>query len=363
MKAPSLALCAALLAAGCTGAQRDLTTAESWPEADALFRSEPDWLGGDAAFSVHLGGERTLWLFGDSFIATSAAHIRSESEMVRNSIALQHGLNPESATIEFSWRDHEGRPGSFFPEQDDTWLWPLHGIVHEGELTVFLSRIENDSDPSSLGFRAVGWTAIRVEELDDNPMSWELREMPIPETPFPAIVGVSVIRTEGFVYAWVVEEPGSHALFLLRWREERVAAGDLTEPEWWAGTERGFVAADDAAPVAVLSEGATELSVSRARHTEGWVLVQTRGFGAATLSLRRAEHLVGPWSDLEALFRPPESSRSDAFVYAGKGHPQLEGADLVATYAANAWDFSDLVADDSLYYPRFIRISFAEPEH
>ncbi|MEA2698994.1 MAG: hypothetical protein QOI66_3265, partial [Myxococcales bacterium] len=45
-------------------------TAAAWPDADALFRRDPRWLGGDAAFSVALGGDRILWLFGDSFIAT-----------------------------------------------------------------------------------------------------------------------------------------------------------------------------------------------------------------------------------------------------------------------------------------------------
>ena len=45
-------------------------TAEAWPAADALFHSDPRWRGGDAAYSVPLGGDRVLWLFGDSFIAT-----------------------------------------------------------------------------------------------------------------------------------------------------------------------------------------------------------------------------------------------------------------------------------------------------
>ena len=54
----------------------------------------------------------------------------------------------------------------------------------------------------------------------------------------------------------------------------------------------------------------------------------------------------------------PESQLQDAFVYAGKAHPELIGADLVATYAANSFDFSELVADPSLYYPRFVRVSY-----
>ncbi len=50
--------------------------------------------------------------------------------------------------------------------------------------------------------------------------------------------------------------------------------------------------------------------------------------------------------------------RRDAITYAAKGHPELAGADLVVTYASNAHDFATLVADMSLYYPRFVRLTF-----
>ena len=50
--------------------------------------------------------------------------------------------------------------------------------------------------------------------------------------------------------------------------------------------------------------------------------------------------------------------KAGAFVYAGKAHPELTGAPLVATYASNAFDFATVVADMSLYYPRFVRLSF-----
>ena len=33
-------------------------TAEAWPEADRLFRSDPSWRGGDGASSVDLGDNR-----------------------------------------------------------------------------------------------------------------------------------------------------------------------------------------------------------------------------------------------------------------------------------------------------------------
>jgi hypothetical protein len=56
--------------------------------------------------------------------------------------------------------------------------------------------------------------------------------------------------------------------------------------------------------------------------------------------------------------RSCESDGPDPFVYAGKAHPELRGADLVVTYAANGPDrrlFSDL----SIYSPRFVRVQLS----
>jgi len=44
------------------------------------------------------------------------------------------------------------------------------------------------------------------------------------------------------------------------------------------------------------------------------------------------------------------------FVYAGKSHPVLTGADLIVTYVANGSD-QTLANDMSIYYPRFVRLA------
>src|SRR5215510_14128408 len=124
------ALFVAGLLAGCCPAEQasDMSAyGERWNEADALFHQEPRWLGGDAAYTIDLGDGRTLWLFGDSFIATTPAHVRSEATMVRNSVAVMSGRDPASATMEFAWRDGSP-PSSFFSEDGDHWSWPSGGL-------------------------------------------------------------------------------------------------------------------------------------------------------------------------------------------------------------------------------------------
>jgi hypothetical protein len=73
-----------------------------WPAADLLFRAEPRWLGGDAAYSIALDQGRVLWLFGDSFVTRAAGATRKDAVMVRNSVGVQTGSDPTTATFSFA---------------------------------------------------------------------------------------------------------------------------------------------------------------------------------------------------------------------------------------------------------------------
>ena len=100
-------------------------TAEPWPQADKLFRSDPRWLGSDDAYSVDLGHERVLWLFGDTFINPDGSGSRKNATLSRNSVAIQKGYNPSLASIRFYWSTgRDGKPESFFRESEEIWFWP-----------------------------------------------------------------------------------------------------------------------------------------------------------------------------------------------------------------------------------------------
>ena len=60
---------------------------------------------------------------------------------------------------------------------------------------------------------------------------------------------------------------------------------------------------------------------------------------------------------LREVWSPPESAREGVLVYAFQAHTELDAGDAVAvTYVTNAESFADVVRDESLYYPRFIRL-------
>jgi hypothetical protein len=329
--------------------------AHAWPEADALFHRDARWLGADAAYSVALADARTLWLFGDTFVATSAANVRRESTMVRNTVAVQRGADPVTASIAFAWGQAEGGgPGSYLQETGERWYWPLHGIARGGAVTTFWLE---EAPGGGLGFEAVGGRAIRTEDAaGDEPRAWGWRDLELPTVSFGARIGASVLAFEGHVYAYAVEEPGDHDVYLLRWSEQAFDAGELGAPQWWDG---GWVAHAEieGAPAVVFADAQTEFSVSWEESRERFVLVQTEGFGGTTIGIRTAARPEGPWSERITVFRPPESDREGVLVYAAKAHPQLDGgAGLVVTYASNATGFGVLVADDTLYFPRFVRV-------
>lgn len=327
-------------------------SASAWPEADLLFHRDPRWLGSDAAFSVDLGHERVLWLFGDTFIATSEHHLRRESHMVRNTIAVQRGLDPSRAEIDFLWKPG---PASWFPEQGKEWYWPQHGVrIPDGPLILFWSRV-HETPGEGLGFMADGWTAVSIDNPDASPDLWQPRVLETPRFPSGILPAQGLFVEGDFVYGLAIREPGNHEGFALRIAISALRRGDLAQLVLWDG--HWTPASECTAPVAVIADAAPEFSLCLSAKLGRYVHVRSLGFGATTLALGTSEHVTGPWSAPIEVYRPPESDRKDAFVYAGKAHPELLGADLVATYASNSFDFEKLVSDSSLYYPRFVRVA------
>ena len=328
-----------------------------WPEADQLFRSDPRWRGGDAAFSVDLGDGRVLWMFGDSFVAKKAGATRRQSAFIRNSVAIQTGYDPSHATIKFYSAMRRGNPADFAPPEGATWFWPLHGIRLENRLLLFYVRMASDPNKNSLGFQSVGWNAFMVDDPDAEPSKWKPRKLKGPEAQGKMLVGMSVIRDGEHVYAFVLNDVEHHA-YLLRWLVSEAIAGRLSSPQWWCGAGEGWQE-NPAHRQMVIRNAGSEFSVQRDPHGGGFIEVNTAGFGATTIVFRRAPRPEGAWSEPQMLYRPPESDAPDAFVYGGKGHPELSGADLIVTYTANGSD-ERLVTDMSIYFPRFVRVTFSK---
>ncbi len=332
------------------------TKATDWPQADRLFRSDAHWKGGDAAFSVDLGGGRVLWMFGDSFITENPNATRRQSAFVRNSVAIQTGYDPSQAAIKFYSGRKEGKPADFAQSKGETWLWPMAGIRLGDRLLLFYTREASDPSKDSLGFKSVGWNAFLVSNPDAVPTEWILRPLAGPEVNSRILVGMSVVRSGGFIYTFALNDE-NHNAYLLRWSTKAAGAGQLSSLQWWCGAEIGWQKGPARRKI-VMRDAGSEFSV-QSDPRGGFLHISSAGFGASSIVMRRAARLEGPWSEPEMLYRPPESDAPEAFVYGGKSHPELTGADLIVTYAANGSD-ERLATDMSIYFPRFVRVNFGK---
>jgi len=343
---------------GSASSHKQSYQASAWPEADQLFRRDPFWVGGDCASSVDLGDGRTLWLLGDTRVDPTGQHSRKSSMFIRNSVAIQTGYNPSKASIAFFWRkDETGQPASFFPEQGNEWFWPGHGIRLGDCLLLFLGRFRGSD--KGLGFEGYDWDAVMVNNPDQSPSNWSLTWLDSPANEIGVLVGsASVIQVGECVYAFGSREPVvPHPIYVVRWPTVEVRKGDLSGIQWWAGKGAGWIRQADLkeAPEPVFYGGQTDLTVHYDGMAREFLCVQTVGFGPAVLALRKAPELTGPWTEPEIIYRPPEFSRPNIMIYAGKAHPQLKGADLVLTYTTNSSDLFEF-SDSLIYYPRFVRL-------
>jgi hypothetical protein len=330
-----------------------------WPEADSMFHQDPYWVGADGAFSIDLGSDRTLWLFGDSWVDPDGKRSRHGAHMIRNSVAIQQGSDPSNASIEFFWKTAaDDVPEAFFSRDDESWFWPGHGARIGSKLLLFFNRVA--SSDTGLGFTSVGWNAMLVENPDDEPSLWRTSMLATPSSSLGIIVGfASVFQWRDHLYALGSQDPvKSHPIHVARWPLAKAGKGDVREPEFWGGQDVGWVA-DSSGSLSrpIFDDGQSELTVHPDERSRQFVAVQSSGFGPADIVMRVASKLTGPWSPMQMLYRPPEYVKPNIMIYSAKAHPQLSGAGLVLTYSTNSFEFADHFTDTTIYYPRFVRLA------
>jgi hypothetical protein len=336
--------------------------ASPWTEADRLFRSDPRWLGADAAASVDLGGGRILWLFGNSWVDAEGRGARHHARRVPNTIAVQSGADPSTAAIRFHWGlTPDGRPAGFLAGQGDEVLQPGSGVRLDDRLVLFLARLRK---VKGSGLEPVGWTAMLVSNPDADPAEWRMRMLDLPVNPFSLRLGyTAALRLDGYVYALGAQHPlGSPPVYVARWPERSVRRGQLKRAEWWAGEQHGWVPEASLAPRRPLFEqGQAELSIHFDATSGQFLAAQTIGEGAADIGLRAAPALVGPWSEALLVYRPSEYYRPNVRITAARAHPAITGGDIVLTYTPSSTEYLEVLMDPAIHYPRFMRLTRCAP--
>jgi hypothetical protein len=334
------------------------------PEFDRLFQRTNGWVGADGNFAVTLTNDLTLWLFSDTFIGEVQGGYRTNATMINNSIAWQHGSNPQTGRLEFFYHQTtDGKPASLItPADGKGWFWLFDGVMEHGKLFLFLAQIERTDDKSVFGFRQKGVWLGEVSNPFAPPTQWRVTQKKIPfaqsGTDENRFFGSAVLTTDDFVYIFGTREPKGKDKKMILARAPEKGLGDFTT--WQFRTRNGWTT--NAAEVADLCSGvASEYSVSWLPTLKRYVLVCTENGLSEKIIARTATEPWGTWSEASVVYRCPEMARDKRiFCYAAKAHPMLtmtEG-ELIVTYAANSTDFSRLLNDARLYWPRFVRLRF-----
>ena len=339
--------------------QNDLNvTASAWPEADAMFHRDPRWLGGDDAYSVDLGRGRVAWFFGDSFVAPTTPGQRRGTTMVRNSVGLQTGYDPTTSKFKAYWREEDGKPKSFIADEGKEFLWPGGSLLVDGKLLMFMMRARDAN--RKLAFDVTGWGAVLIENLDVSPDQWKVRKLTAPQNPFGVLVGsASLVRDGDHLVAFSVSSE-AHDVHLVRWRLSDAFEGDLTKPQWWAGSKVDWVDQEKLTelPSPVFKGGQTEFTVHFSRPLKCYIQIQFAGFPLSPIGFRTARVLTGPWSELDNFYEPKKIKSDDPeqMLYAAKAHPEQTTDGLAMTYCSNTFQLESLFENLELYFPRFLQL-------
>jgi hypothetical protein len=341
------------------------------PQYDALFVQEEGWTGADGAYSVALSNEVTVWFFGDTWIGQIKNGRHLNAVIVNNSLAVQRGKNPITATVDFYYdRKKNGQPQAFFrPSDGRGWFWLYDGVLTEAGLYVFLIQVERTTEKVPFNFKVIGTWLGHISNPEALPTEWRVRQSKIPWANFSdsgdILFGSAILRTGNFFYIYGTAADISDGLRNKSMIVARVPVTRLADFNQWRFYANGKWVSDFTKAGRLCEDVANEYSVSYVPVLARYVVVYSQDGISKSIMARSAPQPHGPWSDPFLLYQCKEADWHDTiFCYAAKAHSNLADApaELIVTYIANSLDFKKMASDVRLYRPRFLRVSFKTAE-
>lgn len=352
-----------MLLANVVGAADSLQFAQGQPapEMDALFQQTNGWIGGDGVYSVALLNNKTLWLFSDTWIGSVRDGKRVGAHMVNNTLALQDGHLP-NAQVQFIVRKNaEGKPVAFVtPEDKRGWFWIWSTAYVDQRLFLFLPQFDSTGAGGAFGFRLIGQSLGIVTNPLAPPLEWVVEQHKLPcvevSSEHHRTYGSASVVAGEYLYIYGTDEiPGKHGRSST---VARVPTNHVADFSAWRYFADGQWDADYRKATGIAGGMATEYSVSFLPKLGQYVLVYTERGMSPRIQVRTSPTPWGKWSDPVTVYQCPEmSEKKGVFCYAAKAHPSQAGDDaLMISYVVNAYSVPQVMADASLYWPRFVRL-------
>lgn len=343
-----LALLATLLAFAPRTVQAlsDLPSMEAH-EVGPLFRgADSRILGFDGAYSVSLGHERSLWMFGDTLLGSwlPDGH-RLVTGFPTNTAAL---VRDGEWPVGFANARFFGAmaPGPvLLPAAKGNRTWPLDLVRVGSAISAYFVDIEPVSR-SPLGFKVLG---TGLAEAPMTHLGGFRRKAMLWPSQAPSFGG-SVLARAGYLYLYSGGDPTYLA---------RVPIHRMSQPSsysYWAGSGRWDSDWKRGAP---LPGSGPELSVRYNAYLKRFVMVFLPPFGRV-IQARFARQPWGPWSAAVSVIACQPTGDPEAMFYGAKQHAELSSDDdrqIVLSYNTNTSEAA-LAARLDLYWPRLVVVTF-----
>ena len=341
------------------------------------FPLQQGWLGGDEAYSVLLDAtnNRSLWMFGDSYVRSDSTLSRVGAKMIANTVAIRTSDGVRQ-TIDYFWKNQETtkQQAFFSPGTEAFRYWPEDGFVYNGKLYLCLIRIQS-AGAGAFGFREIGVDLATVTNPQNAPPDWQIKYTPLSSSTdiFP---GISTVLSSDYVYLFADNDAAAHKhdrpIYLARIPLPLLDTDPSAHLQYLADEnvwKPGPIGSD---AVIIMNRGVTEMTVRWHPNINRWVDIQiSNEFPAHQIWRRQASNLTGPWSEPVSIYTMPEYSPSNPgygpkrFFYAGKEHIEFlnatNGFGLV-TYVGNSMSASDVEHDLKLYVPQVVPLTVDPPE-
>jgi hypothetical protein len=334
---------------------------------DMLGLRTNGWLGSDDCESIVLSKDKTLWLFGDTFIGALSNGVRvAGAPMIHSTIGIQERKKAPPDCLSFHWQEKDGRPASFFPHQASTpgdYYWVTKGVLLKDELFLFGWCISGSEAQGLLGWSIAGSALIRVPNPLDPPEQWVQRAYPLKFSGGSSFL-TALVFERPYLYLYGIVEPRQTALARVRMAD--LKSGKLAEAyEFWVNGPRGPHWGKHATNcVPQFLPVNSECSV---HYEPAWKLYLCFTYDVmnSAIFLTTAKELTGPWSKPAPVYEIPECHQFSypVMAYAVRQHPELSSrpGEVILTYATNTTKSeSELFTFEGrqIYVPRFVRAQF-----
>jgi len=350
--------------------------ADDWT---ALFDRTSGWTGADGIYSIPLAGadtpgsadgNRTLWVFGDTFVGevNPDGERQPGTVLVNNTLAMSAGAIPDPAAIAFHVAtDGSGEPRAvFLPatplSEPGDWYWVKDGIAIGPQVHFFANRLRRGVagliDGVSLLTLSMGSPRRFASQRQvDTP----LLHRPTDGRGTIVLGGAILANTEaagapqpdGHLYIYGhQDEPYNNQLVAARVPEDGIA--DFDRYQYWDGS--GWTAEiDRIAPLVDFIS--SEFSVSPLADGTFVLVYQFFGVGK-TVAVRIGASPVGPFGEMVEIYTCPEPDHHDGLLtYGAKAHPHLSrpGEVLISYNVTTTKGLAEQFRYADIYRPRFIR--------